>query len=157
MVSVAGDFSGVVSTGVVEVVSGFFSASLVSVLGVASVINSFSWSDVRKRERRSKLVLSVLSAWKSPDSKGMLLSVACWALSPVIMSVLSVDACGFSAMPLIVGVVFLLRMKLSRSSFWETTSGLLSSIELVLAESSILDVDDVWLVVRRFVWAEGEE
>lgn len=50
------------------------------------------------------------------------------AVSPVIVSVLEVDVCGFSARLLIVGVEFLLRMKLSMSAVLGTFSGLLSRV-----------------------------
>ena len=48
--------------------------------------------------------------------------MAGWAVSPVIVSVLEVDVCGFSAMLLIVGVECLLRMKLSMSAVLGTSS-----------------------------------
>lgn len=54
--------------------------------------------------------------------------MAGWALSPVIVSVFEVDVCGFSAMLLIVGVEFLLRMKLSMSAFVAIFYGLLSRV-----------------------------
>lgn len=49
-------------------------------------------------------------------------------MSPVIVSVLEVDVCGFSAMLLIVDVEFLLRMKLSMSAVVAISSGLFSRV-----------------------------
>jgi hypothetical protein len=62
-----------------------------------------------------------------------------------------VDICGFSGMLLVVGVEFLLRMKVSMSG-WGGVSGLLSTrIWLFDANSSILElVDDISLVFRTF-------
>jgi hypothetical protein len=58
-------------------------------------------------------------------------------------------------MLLVVGVGFLLRMKVSMSG-WGGVSGLLSRIWLFDANGSILEFgDDILLVFRRF--SEGEE
>ena len=61
-----------------------------------------------------------------------------------------VDICSFSGMLLVVGVEFLLRMKVSVSG-WGGVSGLLSRIWLFDANGSILEfVDDISLVFRTF-------
>ena len=84
----------------------------------------------------------------------MLFGVAGLAVSPVIGSVSVVDICGFSGMLLVVGVEFLLRMKVSMSG-WGGVSGLLSRIWLFNANGSIVVFgDDISLVFRRF--SEGE-